>query len=44
MIRGRIFYLHVPGTPVEVTGVNDVPVAGDKFMTFENEKNQETLH
>lgn len=27
-----------PSKPVEVTGINDVPVAGDKFMAFENEK------
>ncbi len=28
----------IPSTPVEVTGLNEVPVAGDKFMAFENEK------
>lgn len=28
----------IPSTPVEVTGLNDVPVSGDKFMAFENEK------
>lgn len=27
-----------PSTPVEITGLNDVPVAGDKFMAFETEK------
>ena len=27
-----------PATPVEVSGLQDVPVAGDKFMAFENEK------
>jgi len=27
-----------PSKPVEVTGLEDVPVAGDKFMAFENEK------
>lgn len=27
-----------PATPVEITGLNDVPTAGDKFMVFENEK------
>ena len=27
-----------PSKPVEVTGLEEVPVAGDKFMAFENEK------
>jgi translation initiation factor IF-2 len=27
-----------PSTPVEVTGLNDVPLAGDQFMVFEDEK------
>lgn len=27
-----------PSMPVEITGLNDVPVAGDKFMAFETEK------
>jgi len=28
----------LPSTPVEITGLNDTPVAGDKFMAFESEK------
>ena len=28
----------IPSTPVEVTGINEVPNAGDKFMTFETDK------
>lgn len=27
-----------PSTPVEITGLNDTPLAGDKFMAFETEK------
>ncbi|PGT86708.1 MULTISPECIES: translation initiation factor IF-2 [Bacillaceae] len=27
-----------PSTPVEITGLNDVPLAGDQFMVFEDEK------
>jgi translation initiation factor IF-2 len=27
-----------PGTPVEITGLNENPSAGDKFMAFETEK------
>ena len=27
-----------PSTPVEITGINQVPQAGDKFMAFESEK------
>mgnify|MGYP000586788981 FL=1 len=36
--RGKIIKEALPATPVEITGLNDVPVAGDKFMAFENEK------
>lgn len=28
----------IPSTPVEITGINQVPQAGDKFMAFESEK------
>ncbi len=27
-----------PSMPVEITGLNDIPAAGDKFMAFETEK------
>lgn len=27
-----------PATPVEITGLNDVPQAGDRFVTFDDEK------
>ena len=27
-----------PATPVEITGLNDVPQAGDRFAIFEDEK------
>ena len=27
-----------PSTPVEITGLNDLPIAGDRFMAFETEK------
>lgn len=28
----------LPSAPVEITGLNEVPTAGDKFMAFESEK------
>lgn len=28
----------LPSMPVEITGINETPVAGDKFMAFETEK------
>ena len=28
----------LPSTPVSITGLNDIPEAGDKFMAFESEK------
>lgn len=36
--RGREIKSAGPATPVEITGLNDVPEAGDKFMVFETEK------
>lgn len=32
-----------PSTPVEITGINDVPSAGDKFMAFESEKQARSI-
>ena len=32
-----------PSTPVEITGLNAVPVAGDKFMAFETEKEARSI-
>ena len=36
--RGKVIKEALPATPVEITGLNDVPVAGDNFMVFESEK------
>lgn len=36
--RGRELREAGPSMPVEITGLNEVPVAGDKFMAFESEK------
>lgn len=33
----------LPGTPVFITGINDTPVAGDKFMAFESEKQARSI-
>lgn len=32
-----------PSTPVEITGLNEVPSAGEKFMAFETEKEAKTI-
>lgn len=36
--RGRRDKSALPSTPVEITGLNDVPSAGDRFVVFEDEK------
>jgi translation initiation factor IF-2 len=36
--KGRRLKEAGPSTPVEITGLNDVPQAGDQFMVFEDEK------
>ena len=33
----------LPSTPVEVTGISEVPSAGDKFMAFETEKQAKAI-
>lgn len=35
---GRRVKIAPPSTPVEITGLNDVPSAGDRFVVFEDEK------
>jgi translation initiation factor IF-2 len=32
-----------PSTPIEITGLNDVPQAGDQFMVFEDEKKARSI-
>ena len=36
--QGKVIKSAGPAIPVEITGINDVPTAGDKFMVFESEK------
>jgi len=36
--KGNNIVEATPSTPVEVTGISEVPSAGDKFMAFETEK------
>lgn len=36
--RGNNIVEAKPSTPVEITGLSDIPSAGDKFMAFESEK------
>ena len=33
----------LPSQPVEITGLNETPIAGDKFMTFESEKQARSI-
>lgn len=41
--RGEEVLEALPSTPVEITGLNDMPVAGDKFMAFETEKQARSI-
>lgn len=36
--KGKALKAAPPATPVEITGLNDVPEAGDHFMVFDSEK------
>lgn len=36
--KGQNIVEALPSTPVEITGLNELPSAGDKFMAFETEK------
>lgn len=36
--KGENIAVAPPSTPVEITGLSDLPVAGDRFMAFETEK------
>lgn len=36
--KGENIAMAGPSTPVEITGLNDLPIAGDRFMAFETEK------
>ena len=41
--RGNNITSATPSTPVEITGINELPLAGDKFMAFETEKEARTI-
>ena len=36
--HGREIKKALPSTPVEIIGLNDVPIAGDIFKAFDHEK------
>ncbi len=40
---GREVVEALPSTPVEITGLNDVPQSGDRFMAFETEKEARSI-
>ena len=41
--KGEDITAALPSQPVEITGLNDVPSAGDKFMAFESEKQARSI-
>ena len=41
--KGEQITQALPSQPVEITGLNDVPSAGDRFMSFESEKEAKSI-
>ena len=41
--KGQDVVEALPSTPVEITGLNEPPQAGDKFMAFESEKQAKSI-
>ncbi len=41
--KGEEITMALPSQPVEITGLNGVPSAGDKFMAFESEKEAKAI-
>lgn len=41
--RGEEITEALPSQPVEITGINEIPSAGDKFMAFETEKQARSI-
>ena len=41
--KGQDVAFAKPSTPVEITGIQEVPSAGDKFMSFETEKQAKSI-
>ena len=41
--KGEEITMALPSQPVEITGLNGVPSAGDKFMAFESEKEAKSI-
>ena len=41
--KGNNITQALPSTPVEITGINELPTAGDRFMAFETEKEARSI-
>lgn len=41
--KGNNITMALPSTPVEITGINELPTAGDRFMAFETEKEARSI-